>query len=204
MHLRHSQLLVLAIFSLLFLAKQSAASGTYMELIGKGFGPPAFNSFCRQMGRLCDTTSGATFVQLTADRKAQLLAVNAEVNSKISERSDLETTGLEDQWSLPERDGDCEDFAILKKSELMKRGWPAASLLLTVVRPRFGKEGHVVLTARTSEGDLILDSLAGSVKDWSKTSYRYYARQSQKASGWERIGRAIPIKTVRKMQATGS
>ena len=136
-------------------------------------------------------------VQLTDAKKAQLQSINRAVNARIAERSDFETAGVDDRWSVPTRYGDCEDFAILKKQELMRRGWPAAALLLTVVRLRFSGEGHVVLTVHTSEGDLILDNRTNAIKDWSQTGYRYYARQTQKGSGWQKIGRPVPLKAIR-------
>lgn len=176
------------------------AEGTEMELKGKGFGPPAFRVFCGKYASLCNTRSGAKVVQLTEQKRRQLQAVNLSVNSSIRQQSDMQTNGVEDVWSIPTKTGDCEDFAILKKRELMRLGWPAASLLLTVARLPFSNEGHVVLTARTSEGDLILDSRSNSVRDWSNTSYRYYARQSQTAAGWERIGRAVPVVNTAKVK----
>jgi predicted transglutaminase-like cysteine proteinase len=186
-------ILFLAAFLSLSSTNGAHSAGTYMELIGKGYATPAAKSFCTQMRAICNTSSGATIVQLTSAKKAQLQAVNRSVNTRIQERSDLETSGIEDRWSIPTRYGDCEDFAILKKRELMKQGWPAAALLLTVVRLRFSGEGHVVLTVRTSEGDLILDNHTNAIRDWSKTSYRYYARQTQKGAGWQRIGAALPL-----------
>jgi predicted transglutaminase-like cysteine proteinase len=114
------------------------------------------------------------------------------VNRRIAERSDLETTGKADDWRLPEDKGDCEDFAILKKRELVRRGWPSSVLLLTVARS--GDEGHTVLTVRTNEGDLVLDNWTSAIKDWSRTPYRYFARQSQSnGKNWERIGSARPL-----------
>ena len=71
---------------------------------------------------------------MTAARKAELSRVNSSVNHRIAERSDVATSGKADDWSLPRKQGDCEDFAILKKSELIQRGWPASALLLTVAR----------------------------------------------------------------------
>jgi predicted transglutaminase-like cysteine proteinase len=121
-----------------------------------------------------------------ADTKADLDAVNTSVNRRIEERSDLVTAGSADDWRLPTKQGDCEDIAILKKSELLKRGWPASALLLTVAS--LGGEGHTVLTVRTDKGDLILDNRGSVIRDWSHTSYHYFARQSQSASGkWVRI-----------------
>ncbi len=177
------------------------AEGTEMELTGKGLGPPAFRAFCGQYPSLCNTRTGAKVVQLTEERRKQLQSVNLSVNAAIRQQSDMQTNGVEDLWTIPTKAGDCEDFAILKKRELMRRGWPAASLLLTVARLPFSNEGHVVLTARTSDGDLILDSRSSSIKDWSDTYYRYYARQSQYSAGWERIGKAIPVSSTAKLKA---
>ena len=124
---------------------------------------------------------------LTQERWAELAALNRDVNRRIEERSDLETTGMKDEWRLP-RDGvgDCEDFAIMKKHELMKRGWPASSLLLTVARN--GQEGHAVLTVRTRQGGFVLDNRSSRVLDWTRTDYRYFARQSiGDGARWTRI-----------------
>ena len=195
---KYSMLLLLTSFISISSTYTAEAGGTYMELVGKGFAPPAAKSFCSYSKTLCSTSAGSSIVRLTSSKKMQLQAINVAVNSKIQKRSDLDTVGSDDRWSIPLRYGDCEDFAILKKQELIKRGWPAAALLLTVARLKFSGEGHVVLTVRTSEGDLILDSRTNAVKDWSKTSYQYYARQTQKGAGWQRIGAAIPLKATTK------
>ena len=95
--------------------------------------------------------------------------------------------GLGARAGAEDQQGDCEDFAIMKKSELIKRGWPRSALLLTV--GWLGMQGHTVLTVRTSEGDLILDNRTSAVRNWSQTSLRYFARQSQSnGRTWERIG----------------
>ena len=160
-----------------------------MATTGYAFPPPAFNAFCAKQRSLCTTSGGAKVVALTSGRKAELQRVNSSVNARVAQRSDRSTTGKEDEWDLPTSQGDCEDIAIMKKSELLKRGWPASVLLLTVARS--GGEGHTVLTVRTSEGDLVLDSKTSSIRNWSHTSYRYFARQSQSnGKVWERIGKS--------------
>jgi predicted transglutaminase-like cysteine proteinase len=73
---------------------------------------------------------------------------------------------------------------------------PRSALLLTVAR--IGSEGHTVLTVRTSEGDLVLDNLTSAIRDWSRTPYGCFARQSQSnGKRWERIGaaRQVPSST---------
>ena len=165
---------------------QPSSAGTAMEVTGYAFPPPAFKSFCVKQSALCSTRGSRKVIELTSARNAELSKVNTFVNRRIAERSDLATTGEADKWDLPKNQGDCEDFAILKKSELIKRGWPASALLLTVARS--GGEGHTVLTVRTSEGDLILDNRTSAIRDWSRTTYRYFARQSQSnGKTWERI-----------------
>ena len=172
------------------------AAGTEMELIGKGFAPPAFKQFCLRYGALCSTGSGPRIVRLDAGKRTELQHLNAAVNQRIRERSDRDVYGVEDNWALPANAGDCEDFAILKKKELMDLGWPSAALLLTVARLRLSNEGHVVLTVRTSDGDLVLDNRSNLIKDWSRTPYRYYARQAQKSGGWDRIGKPVSMSTT--------
>ncbi|PBB39991.1 hypothetical protein CK222_30530 [Mesorhizobium sp. WSM3866] len=162
-------------------------SGTASMMVTKGyaFAPPAAHGFCARQPRLCSPGGHVKQVKLTERRMAELKAVNSSVNARIIERDDR-STGLGDDWRIPTNAGDCEDIAILKKSEFMKRGWPASALLLTVVTS--GGAGHTVLTVRTDKGDLILDNRTDAVRNWAQTSYRYFARQSQSENGkWLRI-----------------
>lgn len=165
---------------------QTLETGKMMSTQGYAFAPPAFYPFCSKEPRLCSTTGGTKLVKLTPRRQAELASVNSSVNSRIGERSDVASTGQADIWRVPTKVGDCEDFAILKKSELLKRGWPASALLLTVAT--LGGEGHTVLTVRTDKGDLVMDNRSSAVRDWSRSPYRYFARQSQSEYGkWTRI-----------------
>ena len=80
-------------------------------------------------------------------------------------------------WTIPTTRGDCEDYALLKRKRLMELGWPASALLMTVVRDDRG-EGHALLTARTVQGDFILDNKVDEIKIWYKTPYEFIMRQS--------------------------
>lgn len=163
----------------------NASGRAIMITNGYAFAPPAARSFCARQARLCSPEGHVKQVKLTDQRMAELRRVNSSINTGIRERNDS-SAGLGDDWRIPSKEGDCEDIAILKKSELMKRGWPASALLLTVAT--LGGAGHTVLTVRTDKGDLILDNRTGAVRNWSQTSYRYFARQSQSESGkWLRI-----------------
>lgn len=174
-----------SIVMLLIAVPGVAEAGTTMRTAGKAFPPPAFLPFCARESSLC-RTGGHTIVALDQAKASELKQVNSAVNNRIRERSDRANVGKDDDWRVPANYGDCEDFAILKKRELMKRGWPSSALLLTVARYR--GDGHTVLTVRTSEGDLVLDNLTNAVRDWSRTPYAYFARQSQSnGRRWELI-----------------
>lgn len=162
-------------------------AGSHMVLRGHASPPYAFYAFCSREPELCNATGSTRTVELTPARMAELKTVTVSVNRQIREMSDMASLGKGDDWRLPNGVGDCEDFAILKKQELIRRGWPPSTLLLTVVTR--GGEGHAVLTVRTDKGDFVLDNKTDAVKDWSQTPYRYFARQSQSDYGkWERIG----------------
>ena len=49
--------------------------------------------------------------------------------------------------------------------------------MLTVVRDEKG-EGHAVLTARTTQGDYVLNNKLEDVRLWSETPYQFVMRQS--------------------------
>ena len=104
----------------------------------------------------------------SSDTKARLAAspqrlnelddINRRINRLITPQTDLEHYGVAEFWTLPtDGKGDCEDYALLKRHELLKLGWPSSALLITVVSDEKG-EGHAVLTARTTAGDFILDT----------------------------------------------
>jgi predicted transglutaminase-like cysteine proteinase len=57
---------------------------------------------------------------------------------------------------------------VSKRHELLRRGWPARTLLLSEVVVSSG-EHHLVLVIRTRNGDLVLDNLTPQVKPWSRT-----------------------------------
>jgi predicted transglutaminase-like cysteine proteinase len=116
-------------------------------------------------------------VVLTDEAWRDLVRVNAAVNRRIRPRDDRLEHGRADVWSIDPRTGDCEDYALTKRAELMARGWSAAALLVAVVRDGNGRH-HAVLVARTDRGDFVLDNLARMVRPWTDLAYRWIKRQS--------------------------
>jgi predicted transglutaminase-like cysteine proteinase len=156
-------------------AEQSAL---YMRVFGQAVPPFGFIEFCNKMPSECTPgpRSDRRF-HATPERLSELDEVNRYVNRKIRPATDYELYGVNEKWTLPTDRGDCEDYALLKRKILIERGWPPSALLLTVVRDELG-EGHAVLTARTAQGDFILDNKVDEVMLWYMKPYEYIMRQS--------------------------
>ena len=150
----------------------------YMRVFAVTQAPYGFVQFCARMPEECQ--QGPMEEQrfsATPERLSELDTINRKVNREIAPATDMEIYGQAEYWTIPTTRGDCEDYALLKRKRLMARGWPASALLMTVVRDEKG-EGHAVLTARTLQGDFILDNKIDEVKAWHRTRYEFIMRQS--------------------------
>jgi predicted transglutaminase-like cysteine proteinase len=148
-----------------------------MQVNGSANPPVGYVDFCRNFGDQCESHGGGTPVALTTGRWRELRSVNSGVNHKIAPSTDLALYGKEEVWTLPASRGDCEDYVLLKRKELVGRGWPTGALLVTVVFDEVG-DGHAVLLARTSGGDFVLDNKTDAVRPWYETAYQFVKRQS--------------------------
>ncbi|WP_374990090.1 transglutaminase-like cysteine peptidase [Rhizobium sp. TH2] len=156
--------------------------------------------FCKAYPSECgQTASVGKTASLTEVAWHVIKEVNANVNGKITQVTDLEYYGEPELWTYPKSAGDCEDFALMKKKELEARGFQEADLLVTVVKKPDGA-GHAILTVRTSEGDFVLDNLDDRVKRWWQTPYRFEKRQSSLDSAqWvliEQVEKDVPVAAV--------
>lgn len=150
--------------------------------------PIGHYEFCQSHKAECSITSqGVAPARVTDFGWNVIKDVNAGVNSRILPMTDQDIFGKDEVWAYPTDVGDCEDFVLEKRRELMQRGFSASNLLITVVRKPDG-EGHAVLTVRTIDGDFILDNLDDRVRLWSETSYRFMKRQADYDTGrWVKI-----------------
>lgn len=145
--------------------------------------PFAHVLFCAQQASECKASAPVT-VELTGYRLRELKEVNRLVNRTIRPREDA---GI-DTWSLSPRSGDCEDFAITKRHELIARGWAASSLRFATAYTPWG-EGHLVLVVKTSQGDMVLDNLTSSVKEWKTVNLQWVSVQSSEdPRKWFKVG----------------
>lgn len=127
-------------------------------------------------------------IRLTKGRWAQLKAVNSAVNRAIAPQpNELGLAG--EEWIVNPDRGDCNDYAVSKRHELLQRGWPARVLLLSEVVTSSG-DHHLVLVVRARTGDLVLDNLTPQIKSWSQVLYRWVRMQRPSDSRlWATIGR---------------
>lgn len=165
-----------------------AVSENHMRTEGRTSQPIGHAIFCQEFPRECAVKSQATAApKLTRKRWNDIIEVNAIVNRDVKPVTDQDHYGVEEHWTYPRQYGDCEDYVLLKRYMLMQRGWPASSLLITVVKQPNG-DGHAVLTVRTSRADYVLDNLETRVRQWNRTPYRFLKRQAVRHSGhWTKI-----------------
>jgi predicted transglutaminase-like cysteine proteinase len=156
----------------------NARNSQFMRIFGPAQPPHGFVRFCEANSDECAPDHGQeSRFDASAERLKELDEVNRTVNREIAPATDLEVYGVNEYWTLPRTRGDCEDYALLKRHNLIKLGWPVSSVLMTVVRDEKG-EGHAVLTARTVQGDFILDNKIEDVRQWNKAPYQFVMRQS--------------------------
>lgn len=181
------------------LATSGSEAGPSM-VVGKVTSQPiGHHEFCKLNPSECSQRSpSAPARKLTVEAWGEIERVNTAVNQRIRPKPDRQIYGREEVWTYPETEGDCEDFALLKRRELAEKGFALSDLLLTVVRKSDG-EGHAILTVRTSDGDFVLDNLDPKVRRWTETAYVYVKRQSSLDTGqWLSIenSRDVPVGSV--------
>jgi predicted transglutaminase-like cysteine proteinase len=106
-----------------------------------------------------------------------LKRVNRDVNKAIAPTVKSYGTDLRDGWTVAPAAGDCNDYAVTKRHDLIESGLPAKALRLSVVKTASGT-GHLVLVVTTTTGDLVLDNLTDEIRPWQSTNYRWLKIQS--------------------------
>jgi predicted transglutaminase-like cysteine proteinase len=135
--------------------------------------PMAYTEFCLRYEDDCRPRKvfrGGP-VRLTVERWDDLKEVNEAVNQDIAPQpNELGLAG--EVWLINPDSGECHDYAVSKRHELLERGWPARALLLSEVVTYSG-EHHLVLVVRTKGSDLVLDNLTSQIRPWSRAPYRW-------------------------------
>ncbi|MER8853783.1 transglutaminase-like cysteine peptidase [Mesorhizobium australicum] len=133
-------------------------------------------------GSPCDHESPAFAAMVSAAQGKgfveKLSFIDSGINHLIAYKKDSVVYGKLDYWAKPSeilanRAGDCEDFAILKMTALLRAGIPARSMSLVVLQDRKRGFFHAVLSVSTASGAYILDSLNDTVlKDSALPNYQ--------------------------------
>jgi predicted transglutaminase-like cysteine proteinase len=151
----------------------------YIRLDTPTLAPMAFTMFCLKYAGECKPQRivfRGGRIKLTAERWAELKTVNHDVNASIVPQPNTEGLAAE-KWLINPASGDCNDYAVSKRHELIARGWPARAVLLSEVVTSWG-EHHLVVVVRAQSGDVVLDNLTASIMPWSRKPYQWVRMQT--------------------------
>ncbi|ADG12407.1 cysteine protease [Caulobacter segnis] len=135
------------------------------------------------------TTALMTWMSRSEREQLKLLnQVNQLVNREVKKASDLDLYGQPEYWSLPrlvdgKLYGDCEDYALEKRRQLIAAGVPQSALSLAVAFTARG-ESHAVLMISLKSGDWVLDNLTPWATPWEDLNYRWVERQVPGTALW--------------------
>ena len=156
------------------------SQAAYMRSSEPTLAPMSWVRFCIANAGQCQGGGGDDTVTLTPDKRAAMEAVNRTVNGSIRAVNYADLNAH--RWSVAPTEGNCNDYAVTKRAELLRQGFPAGALRMAVARTRWG-EGHTVLVVRTDSGDLVMDSLRGAILPWRQTGLRWISVQSSANPG---------------------
>jgi predicted transglutaminase-like cysteine proteinase len=141
--------------------------------------PIAHTRFCLQYADECEVRGidlRRRNIVLTPELWKELNTVNREVNREIIPQPN-EGGVMAEKWLVSPPTGECHDYAVTKRHELLARGWPSRSLLLAEVVVPSG-EHHLVLVVRLMDLDLVLDNLNANVRPIGMTRYQWVRIES--------------------------
>jgi predicted transglutaminase-like cysteine proteinase len=137
--------------------------------------PAGAANLCGRYLFACQTSAQA--VRVSGAQIDLALKLNRQINRQVTSISDEAQYGRPEHWALPTaRGGDCEDFALLKKKQLIAAGLDPQMLLISTVLDR-DRNAHAVLVMRTVQGDFVLDNLRDEVLHWRQTGYTFLRMQ---------------------------
>jgi predicted transglutaminase-like cysteine proteinase len=116
-------------------------------------------------------------IDLNAEIAELLKRVNHSVNMSIIPTHKSYGRNLGDGWTIAPERGDCNDYAVTKRHELIEKGLSSRALRLSVVRTASGI-GHLVLVVVTTKGDIVMDDLTEGIRSWQSTDYHWLKIQS--------------------------
>src|SRR5258708_13932709 len=116
-------------------------------------------------------------IDFNAETSELLKRVNHSVNMSIIPTVKSYGTDLHDGWTIAPDMGDCNDYAVTKRHELLESGLPAKALRLSGVKTASGI-GHLVLFVVTTKADIIMATLTEAISPWQSPDYHWSKIQS--------------------------
>lgn len=141
--------------------------------------PIPMQFFCARFASEC-RASRITSTAFSDELSTMLQRVNAHVNKTIRPMP-RPPAG----WTVNPVAGDCNDYALTKRSMLIGMGIPAGALRIGITKTWRG-ESHAVLIVKTDAGDIVLDNLSARVKTLRETGYRISMLSSANPRKWIR------------------
>jgi predicted transglutaminase-like cysteine proteinase len=167
--------------------------------------PVAHSQFCLRYPADCEIRRAFTHrdIVLTPARWNDLVQVNSAVNRAIIPQRNPGGVVTE-EWPLAPKAGDCNDYAVTKRHQLLARGWPSRVLILSEVVTDSG-EHHLILVVRMREGDFVLDSLSPNILPAALVRYRWVRAQlPSNPRFWSRVSapvsRGTPLSDIREIR----
>ena len=182
----------------------SPSSASFVHLIdfqvGAALPPMGLSRFCLRYPGDCKAhvmDFRRRNIALTPGRWNELNIVNRRVNRGIL-AAVTPGDGATEEWVISPSSGDCKDYAVTKRHELLARGWsPRALLLSEVVIP--SGEHHLVLLVRAKDADLVLDNLNDEIRPVAMTYGQYHwagIQSPQNPKFWMRVRARDAIHTA--------
>ncbi len=164
----------------------SATNELFIQHRGGAPAPSGAQALCQTYSWACARTAAKSAG--SGDQLQRISAVNARVNRSVRAIEDDRQYGVTEHWALPTRTGgDCEDFALLKKRELVSLGIDPRRLLIATALDR-QRNPHAVLVFRSDKGDLVLDNLTDQIRSWRDTGYMFLQMQDpDRPTGWVNV-----------------
>lgn len=149
------------------------------DLSGAAVTPFAMQVFCNETPTECRAARD-TVAEWTPSLAALLSDVNTRVNRDISPRADPKGG-----WEIDPAFGDCNDYALTKRSRLIRLGVPPGSLRIAITT----KNGspHAILVVKTSVGDVVLDNLSSDTKTLRQSGYSIRMISTANPMRWARL-----------------
>ena len=170
----------LALVCALMLPLSAAPQVQAADLSGTAITPLAMQFFCGKIPAECRTTRNIV-AEWTPHLAALLSEVNTRVNRDISPRADPNGT-----WEINPAFGDCNDYAVTKRSRLIRLGIPPGSLRIAITATRNGAP-HAILIVKTSAGDVVLDNLSSDTRTLRQSGYSIAMISTANPMRWARL-----------------